>query len=37
LDGTVLRWPNKQTPRPLRAHTVERKGGLLEIRVEGLV
>ena len=37
LDGTVLRWPNKQVPRPLRAHAVERKNGLLEIRVEGLV
>ena len=36
LDGSVLRWPNKQTPRPLRAHAVERKGDLLEIRVEGL-
>jgi nitrite reductase/ring-hydroxylating ferredoxin subunit len=36
LDGSVLRWPNTQTPRPLRAHTVERKGNLLEIRVEGL-
>jgi nitrite reductase/ring-hydroxylating ferredoxin subunit len=37
LDGTVLRWPNKQPPRPLRAHAVERRGSLLEIRVEGLV
>jgi nitrite reductase/ring-hydroxylating ferredoxin subunit len=37
LDGSVLRWPNQQTPRPLRAHAVERKGNLLEIRVEGLV
>ena len=36
LDGSVLRWPNQQKPRPLRAHAVERKGGLLEIRVEGL-
>jgi Rieske Fe-S protein len=36
LDGSVLRWPNKLTPRPLRAHLVERKGNLLEIRVEGL-
>ena len=35
LDGTVLRWPNKQTPRPLRVYAVERKGSLLEIRVEG--
>lgn len=37
LDGSVLRWPNRQTPRPLRAHAVERKGNLLEIRVPGLV
>ena len=36
LDGSVLRWPNKQTPKPLRAYTVERKGNRLEIRVEGL-
>jgi Rieske Fe-S protein len=36
LDGSVLRWPNQQTPRPLRAHQVERKGNLLEIHVEGL-
>jgi nitrite reductase/ring-hydroxylating ferredoxin subunit len=36
LDGSVLRWPNKQPPKPLRAHAVERKGNLLEIRVEGL-
>ena len=36
LDGSVLRWPNKLTPRALRAYTVERKGNLLEIRVEGL-
>ena len=36
LDGSVLRWPNKQTPRPLRAHAVERTGSLLEVRVEGL-
>jgi nitrite reductase/ring-hydroxylating ferredoxin subunit len=36
LDGSVLRWPNKQTPRPLRAHRVERKGNVLEIHVEGL-
>ena len=36
LDGSVLRWPNQQTPRPLRAHAVERKGNMLEIRVEGL-
>lgn len=37
LDGAVLRWPNKQTPRPLRAYRVERKANLLEITVEGLV
>ena len=36
LDGSVLRWPNQQTPRPLRAYAVERKDSLLEIRVEGL-
>jgi nitrite reductase/ring-hydroxylating ferredoxin subunit len=36
LDGSVLRWPNKQTPRPLRTHLVEHKGDLLEIHVEGL-
>ncbi len=36
LDGTVLRWPNSQKPRPLRAHTVERRGNLLYVRVEGL-
>ena len=36
LDGSVLRWPNQQTPRPLRAYPVERKGNLLEIHVEGL-
>jgi nitrite reductase/ring-hydroxylating ferredoxin subunit len=36
LDGSVIRWPNQQTPRPLRAHRVERKGSLLEIHVEGL-
>ena len=36
LDGSVLRWPNSQKPRPLRAHAVEQRGGLLHIRVEGL-
>jgi Rieske Fe-S protein len=36
LDGSVLRWPNQQTPRPLRAYTVARKANLLEIRGEGL-
>jgi len=36
LDGSVLRWPNRETPRPLRVHAVERRGDLLEIRVEGL-
>ena len=36
LDGSVLRWPNRQTPTPLRAHAVVQRGDLLEIRVEGL-
>jgi nitrite reductase/ring-hydroxylating ferredoxin subunit len=36
LDGSVLRWPNQRTPKPLRAHAVVRKGNRLEIRVEGL-
>lgn len=36
LDGSVIRWPNKQTPRPLRVHRVERDGGILAVRVEGL-
>ncbi|HTS24802.1 MAG TPA: Rieske 2Fe-2S domain-containing protein [Bryobacteraceae bacterium] len=36
LDGTVLRWPNSQKPRPLRAHAVERRGGLLQVHVEDL-
>ena len=36
LDGTVLRWPNSQKPRPLRAHAVEQRGGLLHVHVEGL-
>ncbi len=36
LDGSVLRWPNKQTPRPLRTYTVVRKASLLEIRVDEL-
>ncbi len=36
LDGSVIRWPNKQTPRPLRAYRVERKANTLEISVEGL-
>lgn len=36
LDGSVLRWPNSQKPRPLRAHAVERKGNLLLIHVEAL-
>ena len=36
LDGSVLRWPNSQKPRPLRAHPVERRGSLLHVRVEGL-
>jgi nitrite reductase/ring-hydroxylating ferredoxin subunit len=37
LDGSVIRWPNKQTPRPIRTHAVERRGSILDIRVEGLV
>ena|ERR1041385_4735564 len=36
LDGSVLRWPNSQKPRPLRAHAVEQRGGLLHVHVEGL-
>lgn len=36
LDGSVIRWPNKETPRPLRVHRVEHKGSLLDVRVEGL-
>ena len=36
LDGSVLRWPNSQPPRPLRAHAVERRGSLLLIHIEGL-
>ena len=36
LDGSVLRWPNQQPPKPLRTYAVERKGALLVIRVEGL-
>ena len=34
LDGAVLRWPNSQKPRPLRAHTAERRGTRLYVRVE---
>mgnify|MGYP000939475702 CR=1 FL=1 len=37
LDGSVIRWPNKNTPKPLATHEVARKGDVLEIRVEGLV
>jgi nitrite reductase/ring-hydroxylating ferredoxin subunit len=36
LDGSVIRWPNQQTPRPIRSHAVTRRGQSLEIRVEGL-
>jgi len=36
LDGSVLRWPNKQTPRPIRAYPVARRGKILEVRMEGL-
>src|SRR5579883_900954 len=34
LDGSVIRWPNAQTPKPLRVHRVERQGGRLLVRVE---
>ena len=34
LDGSVIRWPNSQTPRPLRAYKVERRGGRLYVRME---
>jgi len=34
LDGAVLRWPNSEQPRPLRAHTVEKRGNRLYVRVE---
>ncbi len=37
LDGSVLRWPNKQPPRRLRAYAVQRRGDALEIQVDGLV
>jgi len=36
LDGSVLRWPNQQTPRPLRTYEVQRTADQLIIRVEGL-
>jgi len=36
LDGTVLRWPNSQKPRPLRAHPVEQRGNLLYVRLKEL-
>jgi nitrite reductase/ring-hydroxylating ferredoxin subunit len=36
LDGSVLRWPNSQKPRPLRVHPVEQRSGLLHVHVEGL-
>jgi nitrite reductase/ring-hydroxylating ferredoxin subunit len=36
LDGSVIRWPNTQKPRPLRAHGVQLQGNLLAVRVEGL-
>jgi len=35
LDGSVLRWPNSEKPRPLRAYAVERQGNRLHIRQEG--
>jgi len=34
LDGSVLRWPNSQTPRPLRAYAAERRGGSLYVHLE---
>jgi len=36
LDGSVIRWPNREKPRPLGAHAVEQRGKILEIRVEGV-
>jgi nitrite reductase/ring-hydroxylating ferredoxin subunit len=36
LDGTALRWPNSQKPRPLRAHDVDLTGNLLHVRVKDL-
>jgi nitrite reductase/ring-hydroxylating ferredoxin subunit len=36
LDGSVLRWPNKQPPRPLRVHAVERRGDALYIHIGDL-
>ena len=36
MDGSVLRWPNARTPKPLRSYRTERKGNLLSIYVEGL-
>lgn len=37
LDGSVLRWPNSQTPRPLRAYPIERRGGNLYVAMENTV
>jgi nitrite reductase/ring-hydroxylating ferredoxin subunit len=37
LDGSVLRWPNSQKPRPLRAYTVERRDGHLYVHTENAV
>ncbi len=34
LDGSVLRWPNSQKPKPLRAYAVERRGKLLRVQLE---
>jgi nitrite reductase/ring-hydroxylating ferredoxin subunit len=36
LDGSVIRWPNKQTPKPLRAYRVEQSGTSLRILVDGV-
>ena len=36
LDGSVIRWPNQQTPKPLRAYRVEQSGTSLRILVDGV-
>lgn len=33
LDGSVIRWPNRNPAKPLPVYMVERKGDVLEIRV----
>ena len=35
LNGSVLFWPNKQVPRPIRAYRVQRAGNLLQIELDG--